>query len=758
MKNILKQGLLVFIYCGILLISGCSATKKLKGGENLFIGSAVKISDNLASKKDKKILIHDLVAVVRPKPNSTVLGIRAKLLLYNLAGDTKKKKGMRQWLRNKIGEPPVLEGDINLDFNNNLMVNLLQNRGFFQAQATSKMSFKPKKKAKAIFEITTGPQYMINKTIVSKTDSSAVTFLIDSCFSETLLASGTPYNLDVIKAERNRIDRMLKENGYFYFRPEYIIVVTDTSIGEHKVNMYVKVKDTEVPDEAYTPYKINDIYIFANYRLMAQNQDTSKINKTVFDKYYIIDEKKAFKPFIFSDALVVEKGDIYSLDDQNTSLFRLVNLGTFKFVKNRFQGAGDNLLDVYYYLTPYPKKSLKFEIGVLTQNDSRLGTQGSVSWRNRNTFKGAEELMVKLTGGFEAQSTGAIPQPGIYSLGAEIDLSFPRFEVPFINIQTLSRFLPKSVIKLKYNFESETNRLSINSYTASYGYDWKPDPHKEHQLYPFNFTYVHTDTLGNSGDLNQFYRNLVFNGIILGPTYEYTYNSQIGAPDKSGYFFDGLIDLSGNIMGLAQGADYQKNPKDLFGVTYAQYIKLQPDFRYYLHLSKSTVLASRILAGIGFPYGNSSQLPNIKQFWAGGNSDLRGFPSRLVGPGTFNEYSQVQSNQYVQTLGDIKLEINTEYRLHIYKFINLGVFAEAGNIWSFRKNAAFQGGEFTTDFYKQLAADVGLGLRFDFKILVLRLDFGLPVLKPWLPAFDGFELNSNSLKNVVFNLALGYPF
>ena len=758
MKNILMQCLYFFLFANIFFMSGCSNTKHLPAGETLFTGSKIKFKDNEISKKEKKTLMPYLATVIRPKPNTKLFGIRLKLLFYNMAGDTKKKKGLRPWLRNKLGEPPILTSSVNLGINKDLVLNSLQNRGFFRATETARIDTSGKKKAIALFEVTTGPQYKINKSIFIKIDSTEITFDIDSSFFETLLIPGASYNLDIVKAERNRIDRVLKESGFFYFRPEYILLVADTSIGDHKMNMYVQLKDKDIPDEAFNVYKINNIYLYANYKLMGMGKDTSKENKFILDKYIVIDNKKAFKPFVFADAMVFEKGDEYSLDDQNLSLSRLVNLGTFKFVKNRFEDIGNNQLDVYYYLTPYPKKALRFEAGVLTQNDNRLGTQGSVSWRNRNAFGGAEELVFKITGGFEAQSTGRIPQPGIFSVGAETDLSFPRFVVPFVNVQTISRYLPRSIIKLKYNFETETNRLSIKSYSASYGYDWKPGSHKEHQFYPINFTYVHTDTLGKSGDLNLIYRNLVFNGIILGPTYEYTYNSPVGSRNKSGYFFDGLVDMSGNVMGLAESADFKKNPKELFGVTYAQYIKLQPDFRYYLHLSNAAILASRILVGIGIPNGNSNQLPNIKQFWAGGNSDLRGFPSRLVGPGIFNEYSRFQSKQYIETLGDLKLEINTELRRNIYKFIKLGVFAEAGNIWLYRKNATFQGGEFTSDFYKQLAADIGIGIRFDFKILLLRLDFGFPVLKPWLPDYNGFDLNHDSLKDIVFNLAIGYPF
>jgi outer membrane protein assembly factor BamA len=420
---------------------------------------------------------------------------------------------------------------------------------------------------------------------------------------------------------------------------------------------------------------------------------------------------------------------------------------------------------VYYYLTQYPRKSLTFQIGALTQNDNRAGTQGSLSWKNRNAFKGAEELVFKINGGFEAQYSGIVKQPNIYNVGAETDLSFPRFVVPFIDIQTTSAYVPRTIIKFSYNYESESDLLRINSYKVSYGYDWKEGPRKEHQFYPFNFIYVKTDTLGNASKLNLLYGNLIFDGIIIGPTYEYTYNSQVGLQKRNSFFFDGLIDLSGNILGLAEHADYNTHPATLFGSRYAQYIKMQPDFRYYLKLSDKTMLATRIMAGIGIPYGNSEELPNIKQFWAGGNSDLRGFPSRLVGPGTFNEYYEYKTNSYIETLGDIKGEFNIELRQNVYKFFNVALFVDAGNIWLYRDNPAFPGGKFTSNFYKELNADAGLGLRFDFKILLLRLDLGMPIRDAWLPENERWVLNKIDFsdpswrkQNLVLNIGIGYPF
>jgi outer membrane protein insertion porin family len=746
--------------CALLcLLAACSNTKHLPAGAPLYVGSKVHIDDHFARKQEKKILPGDLAGLVRPKPNSKVLGIPLKLTLYNLAGTPKRKKGLRAWLRNKVGEAPVLTSSVHINTNAQLMENFLQNRGHFYASATGSPHTNKKRKTTINFEVFTGPQYRIDSTYFIKDTVKGVQASkdIDSDFDNTLLTHDAPYNLELIKAERNRIDATLKEKGYFFFKPDYLIDLVDTNVGDYKCDMYMKLKTKDVPSEAYNVYKLRNIYVYADYILSSQAKDTSKSTALKTDEYYVIDDKHQFKPSIFADVIVFDTGDLYSLHDQNITLSRFVNMGTFKFVKNRFEPVNDSLMDVYYCLTPFAKKSLRFQIGALTQNDNRAGTQGNISWKNRNTFGGAEEFVVKINGGFEAQYTGAAKQPDIYNLGAETDLSFPRFLVPFAHIYTSEQFIPRSVIKLRYNYESESNLLRINSYTASYGYDWKQGAHIEHQLYPINFTYVKTDTLGNADKLSLLYGNLIFDGIILGPTYEFSYNSQVGPPKKNAYFFDGLVDFSGNILGVAENAQYHTHPQTLLGSRYAQYMKFQPDFRYYHRFangSNTTMFAARVLAGIGIPYGNSEELPNIKQFWAGGNSDLRGFPSRLVGPGTFNEYYEYTTNKYLETLGDMKLELNAEIRQPIYSFINAALFADAGNIWLYNNNP-----------YKDLAVDIGLGLRFDFKIILLRLDLGIPVREPWLPVgdrwvFNQFDFGSSSWRktNLVYNIAIGYPF
>ncbi len=762
-----------------LFVSACSNTKKLADGESLFLGGDVAITDKETPKKERKVLANDLEDAVRPKPNRKFLGMRFRLTIHNYVGKN-RKKGPIYKFREKNGEEPVLTSTVDMELNRLILENILQNKGFFYPQIESKLSTK-RKKTIAKFEVQTGKQYFIKETFFEHDTTSTLGEDIYALREETLLKPGQPYNLDLIKGERERIDKELKEIGFYYFKADYLLVKADTSIGDNKVNLYVTIKkDNDIPSNMYNIYNIRDVYIFPSFSLRGSAADTNKALAMEYGGYKVIDPKKRFRLSVFTYTMHFEPGDEYNRTDQNTTLNRLLNLNVFKFVKNRFEPLNDSLMDVYYYLTPYPKKAIRFELGAMTQNDSRVGTQGSISWKNRNTFRGAEEFTLKVNGGYEVQYGGAgntanattvgsgnNRRPDIYEGGIEASLSIPRLVVPLFQPKVNGHFIPRTFIRAGAKLEAQSELLRIFSYKLSYGYNWKEDIRKEHQLYPINITLVKTDTLSNQ-NLNLFYGNLIFNGLIFGPTYQYNYSTQTGVPRLNDFYFSGLIDFSGNLFGLAQKADYETNPKEIFGSSYAQYMKYMVDFRYYRRVSehpkepsKNTTWANRLILGFGYPYGNSYQMPNVKQFFAGGNSSLRGFRSRLLGPGTFYD----STGSLIQTLGDIKLEANTELRVNVWNFINAAAFADIGNVWLYRDNPVLPGGKFTSTFHKELAVDAGVGLRLDFKILVLRLDLAIPLRKPWLPENDRWVIDKIAFgnnrwrgDNMIFNLAIGYPF
>lgn len=752
----------------VWLLTGCSNAKYLPKGTSLYVGSSVNFNNHKAEKREEKVMKEDLELSVRPEPNKKLLGMRLKLAIYNRVDTPKKEKGLRYWLKYKVGEPPVLLSDVNIGFNQQIMSNLLENHGFFFPIVNSTVKTK-NRKSKVKFVIVTEDQYKLRNISYPDSGKTQVYSDLYPMHRKSLLKPGDPYNLDVIKGERERINQGLKNKGYYHFLPDYIYALTDTTVGNKQVDIEIKIKD-DISEKAGTRYHINNVYINPDYALDKDSvQDLSDTLK--YEDYIIVGNTTRYRPSLFRVPMQYTPGELYNRTDQAISLSRLVNMGTFKFVKNEFKEVPDAFeprLDVFYALTPYPKKSLQTEIGAVTKNDSRAGSQISIKWKNRNALKGAELFTIKLSGGFETQYSGAVRRPNTYQAGIEPSLTIPRFVIPFLDPHTSGRYIPKTVIKVGYDLLVRNGLFRLHTFQAGYGFNWKEDARKEHEFFPFNITYVKADTLNSDSASAINFSNLLFNGLIIGPRYTYTFNTRgEGNIHKHDFYFTGELDLSATVIGLSQSTSIDEPQKRFLGAIYAQYAKTTLELRHYNNYSskKSAIWANRLFAGIGIPYGNSYSLPNVKQFFSGGNSSLRGFRSRLLGPGTFNEQYNTGNITFIETNGDIKLEANSELRTKLYSFLHGAVFVDAGNIWMYRPSANFPGGQFTSSFMKQIAVSGGAGLRLDFSILVLRLDFGIPLRKPWLPDGDRWVFNEIEFgnpvwrqQNLIFNLAIGYPF
>ena len=645
----------------------------------------------------------------------------------------------------------------------------MENKGYFRASVTGDTIIR-RKKARARYEAIAGPQYKID-TVAFPSDTSLLSTSIRESSKNTLLLPGKPFDLDVIKAERQRIDAFLKERGYYFFSPEYLLVKTDSMSNNHQVSLYVTVKP-ETPIMSRQEYRIRDIYIYPDYSLNTAQIDTSHAYRKYYDGYYMVDRTGKFKLSFFRGIMNFDKGDLYNRTDHNRTLSRLMNLNVFKFVKNRFEinrETDSSYLDVYYYLTPLPKKSLSAEISTVTRSNNLNGSMLSVNWRNRNTFRGGEQLDLSAYTGTDVQFSGALRGYNTFRTGAELNLGIPRFLIPFTSFKNLSGYVPRTNIQLGYDVLSRTKLYTLNSFRAGYGYLWKQSIRRQHELYPISINYVQpinvTATYDSLINQDTLLARAIQRQFILGSTYQFTYNPQAAGLERNNtYFFNGLIDLSGNIAGLLTGADVKGGNEVLIRkVPFAQYIKFELDGRYYKKVGLYSTWANRIIIGVGLPYGNSVQLPFIKQFFIGGNNSLRGFRSRSVGPGTYR-YTGPQ-NFLPDETGDIKLEINTEWRFRLNGPLYGAVFFDAGNIWLVNDSSYTHkpGGKFTGKFLNQLAMDVGAGIRFDIRLFVIRFDVGIPIRKPWEQnpwVVNQLQLHNKSSRkeNIVYNLGIGYPF
>ena len=754
----------------ILLFSACSNTKYLAQGEQLYVGADVKLKpDTSFNEKYIKSLEEHLEENVSPKPNSSFFGLKFKLFIYNLARSAKTEKGIKGWLKYKIGEAPVLLSEVNREYNEGLLVNRLENLGFFQSAVESDTTIK-KRRATVTYFATPNHNYKI-KNIEFNLDSATTLgkIIIDSK-SKSLLQEGRPYNLDVIKTERERIDNELKEKGFFYSDPDNFLVQVDSTIGKHQVNMYMKLKE-QTPMEAREQFHINNIYIYPDYNLSQGDYPIGKPDSsTLYKGYHIVDPENTFRKFALVRSMFFEKGNIYNRNYHNRTISHLVGLGTFKFVKNNFTRVDttENLLDIYYYLTPLPKKALRLEVIGKTASVYN-GSEVNLSWLHRNAFKGAELLKLSIFGGYEFQTGGNVDlNSSFYRYGGKASLTFPRIIAPF-SWTPSRRFVPHTTLTAGYEFLNRRNAYRLNSLNTAFGYAWKENNEKDHELKVIEVGLVRPGKINPDYELeienNPNLRRAIERQFTFGPNYYFTYTNTAQNLLKNTQYFKGGIDLSGNIYGLIKGANFNKDKVyQLLNTDFSQYLKLEADFRNYTKIGSKSQVALRAMVGYGYAYGNSSSLPYVKQFYIGGPNSLRGFRARELGPGSFDPYKD--SKLYIPDMtGDIKMEFNAEYRPHLFSILRGALFVDAGNIWLLNENENKPGAKFTKNFLKEMAVDAGFGLRFDLTFLVLRTDLAIPLRIPYLPAGERWVMNKINFgdsdwrkSNLIFNLAIGYPF
>lgn len=759
-----------FIVIAFALLTSCNNLKHIPANDALYTGATVKVDSTDMSAKQRRALESELKGLVRPRPNKKFLGMRIKLSLYYLAGNPKKENSLRGTIKYKWGEPPVLLSQFNLEYNTKILQNTLENRGYFNAIVEGDTTIKGKK-ASSQFAAHIGPRYYINQVTFDST-ADVLHQKINETAAASLLKPNEPFDLAVVKSERIRIDADLKEKGFYFFDPGYILVQVDSSIGNNRVNLYVRVK-SDVGDIARVPYTINDIYIFPSYRLNASNaisSDTTKNGMVFYKGYYLKDRQKLYKPKLFEDAIQFSTGDIYNRTDHNATLSRLINLNVFRFVKNRLEidpTSDSAKLNSYYYLTPQARQSLRGEINATTKSNGLTGSNITLGWKKRNAFRGGEILGVDATGGFEVQFGGQFKGYNTFRTGLEVNVSFPRFLVPFKLHTKRGGYVPRTNASVGVDLYIKQKLYTLTSFTAALGYVWKTGVRDEFKISPFVFNYVVptgiSDEYRDSVIKNPTLQTTIDTQFTFGPILSYTFNGIQDNIFRNGSFLKADLDLSGNIVGLIQGANYSTKPKELLGARYSQYVKAEVDFRRYLKISDKMVWVNRIDIGASAPYGNSKALPYIKQFFSGGSNSLRAFRSRTVGPGSY-DYPETASFRPDQG-GDLKLELNTELRAKLAGIVHGALFIDAGNIWLVNEDPRKPGAKFSSDFLKELYIGAGVGLRFDISFLVLRLDLATPVRRADRPLSErwvlkDFDFGSAAWRkqNLIFNLGIGYPF
>lgn len=812
------------------LLPSCNPTKRLTEGEFL-------LKKNIIIDKSSGIDKSEIESYIKQKPNRKMLFWRLYLNIYNTVNQEKmerkkekhdirvdsvnakrtrrnifvnakreaagknpqkvvlKKKEKltrREWLLS-IGEPPVIYDSLLAQKSVKQIKLFVNNKGFFNSVVKDSVKI-INKKAVVSYIIKPGQPYRIRNLIYEIKDYQLYYFVLSEA-SNALIKRGENYDLDVLEKERDRITTMLRNLGYFFFAKDYIYFEVDSSLGSHEVNITLGIKNPvvkiagekdSVAESTHKRYTLDNIFVLTDYnsQLKLAPTDTLFVN----DYYLLSTGKLRYKQKLLTDAVFLSKGDLYQQKNYELTYRRLSELKLFRTVQLQFVDIGNNLLECHIYLSNVPKQSFSAEAGGINTSETK-GIEGNLTYQNKNSFKGGEIFEVKVKGSLEVQKTlngktnnvltGGDPF-NTRELGAQINLSVPRFLTPF-GIKGRKSNNAKTNFMSSYNYQNRPDYFERYISNLSYGYSWTESATKKHIINPIEFSFVDifnvSPVLATAMNNSIFLRNSYSPHFTIGTRYAFIFSNQNIRKQQSFSFLRIGAEGAGNAMrGLFNLFDkykdtIQQREKDttiipfsytIKNIRFSQYVRFDIDYRYYKLLNEKDKLAYRFVLGMGKPFVNLRELPLEKSFFAGGSNDIRAWQARTLGPGNYQEPFTYTPNDKI---GDIKIEGNIEYRFHIIKMLNAALFVDAGNIWLRKKFDSYPKGEFhflgtdsTTSFIDQIAIGTGIGLRLDFNFFIIRLDGAIKFRDPSLPPFFQWGFDKRALRNGVLNFGIGYPF
>lgn len=753
-----KISLLVIGYLCLASLASCSVKKHIPEDEILYTGATLEIHKPEKIKGFKKIEA-ELEEAIRPIPNSKFSGMRLGLYFHYKAQND--PGFLTRFLNKKIGEEPVYESHINTSHTEDVLLNRLENQGFFLSDiSTEIIRNENKKQSKAIYTLDVAPPYLVENYTV-EADSLPVYEAIRNTLTESFIKKDMRFKLTALKAERERIDKALKEAGYYNFNPDFLIFEADTNqYDKRRFDLYLRLK-REAPKLSLIPYRIEKVEVHPNYII---GQDSLSQTQTSLNHKTYLQGEVFFKPHRLDPFILLKEGDYYDPEKSRHTSRRLGSVGAYRFVNIQYEvidslsTPGQGALKANIYLSPLKKRVLRTELQMVSKSNNFAGPGIVATLSNRNIFKGGELFNVSANFGYEMQIAGG-SQAGLHTLqaGIEPELIFPRMLFPItISTDFFKYSIPKTKIAMGLQYQNRSELYSLVGTTFTFGYLWNANRFVSHQINPFSINYLHlADTSPEFEailDSNPFLRSSLDQKFIAGLTYSFTYNGLVDQRKTHQFFFNTTLDIAGNLVDLISGS--QEMPKKFLGLEYSQYAKIDFDIRYHLRVGSAQKIATRVFAGIGIPYGNSEVLPFAKQYYAGGPFSVRAFRIRSLGPGNYEPNQSSNTGSFFDQTGNLRLEANIEYRFPIISFLKGAVFADAGNVWNTSDNS-LTGGKFGSDFINELGIGTGVGLRIDVQNFVIRFDLASPLHTPYLPTGERWYFD---YKNPILNFAIGYPF
>ena len=735
------------------------------------------VKDSL-KKQDKQDALHyetakeEIKAALAYAPNGAIMGssyythpFPVRLWIYNKYVNSQGKFG--KWMMNHFAATPVYVSSVNPKVRSAVAHNTLRNYGYFRNKVTyDTIPMSNPKKAKISYHVTPGPVFHLD-TIKYMPFYPQADSIIQANMGESMLKQGKPFSVVDLDAERNRLQKSFRNNGYFYYRPNFITFRADTMMIPKKVQVQV-CPLPETPEQAKHPYYLGNtrinIYKYNQYK----TTDSLTFRGQTY-AYSSVDKKPPLRLRAILPNIFLKKGELYQQTNQDVTQQKLTDMDVFSSVCVNFVPRDTTLtndtLDVVISGMLDKPYDVEFMGKVTNKSNNHVGPGVSFGMRKRNAFRGAETLGLNVWGSYEwqtgARTGGSSSLINSYEYGATASLSYPRILFFGLGKKLWRRSISSTNFELNARWVNRANYFGRVSLGASVYYTLQKAKNIKHEFSPFSISY---DLLLNSTarfdsiiNANPALYVSMRNQFIPSMEYTFTWTKE---KEKHQQTLKINVKEAGNVTSgiyAIFGEKFSKKGKELFGVPFAQYIKTSAQYTHVIPLTTRSCLATRVFAGVVYSYGNATMAPYNDLFSIGGANSIRAFSIRSIGPGSYHPANSTFS--YVDEMGDLKLEANVEYRFPIIANLYGAAFIDAGNVWLLHDNENQPGGKIkASEMGKTIALGTGVGLRYDLDFLVLRFDLGIGIHAPYDTGKSGYYNMPSFGKSLGYHFAIGYPF
>ena len=658
----------------------------------------------------------------------------------------KEKPKLFSLFRNPFSRKPVIYDTLQARLSCQDLMTAMQNEGYMNAGVSLYTETKGKK-LKATYLLHPGQPFLIGKVNYDIQDEGIQQLLHLDQPANQQIKPGMRFTVETLDNERKRIASLLSDNGYFRFNKDFIHFTADTIMGRKDIALTLQLRkykpNNNSPEVGHTRYLIRDV--------LFQSNDSDRIH---------------LRKQVLLNATAIKAGRPYDASALQRTYNNFARLQAVKYTNIKFAEVPDtNLLDCHIQISTNKPSTISFQPeGTNTAGD--LGAAASITYTNRNLFHGSEQLSIEFRGAYEAITGLEGYQDQNYTeFSVETKLVFPRFLAPFLSKSFRRRQTASSEWAVSWNFQNRPE-FHRRVFSSAWRYRWsEPKHHLNYRFDLLDLNYVYMpwisstfkrDYLDNAENRNAILRYNYEDIFIMKAGFTVSYTDGVDAVRAN-------FESAGNLLnGVSKGFGFKTNSQGqhtLFNIAYAQYVKLDFDYTHLFQFDKRNALALHAGLGVAYPYGNSTVLPFEKRYFSGGANSVRGWSVRELGPGKFKGTDG--RIDFINQTGDVKLDLNAEYRSSLFWKLQGALFIDAGNIWTLRNYAEQPGGQFKfTEFYKQIAASYGMGLRLNFDYFILRFDVGMKAINP---AYESEKehwsiFHPKLSRDFDFHFAVGLPF